>query len=80
MDPKYVAKQVALTKGNYELLDKFRRRVEREVGFKVSLAQAIVYAVTTVDKVLDKQESKSAVVEPELNPLVNTDRPFDRPW
>ena len=57
MDKKYVSKQVALTKGVYETLDKYRRRIQIRVGFKVSLAQAIVHAVTHAEKALDKENS-----------------------
>ena len=61
MEAKYVSKQVALTKGVYEILDAYRDKVAQQVGFKVSLAQAIVHAVTAAER--DSSGESESVVE-----------------
>jgi hypothetical protein len=45
MDKKYIGKTVMLPKEAARLLDEYKKRLEKELGFDVSYSQAIAHAL-----------------------------------
>ena len=56
MDKKYVARNIPFTPEKLALLESYRARLERELGFRVSFSDAVVHAL-----------KKLAETEPEVN-------------
>ena len=54
MDKKYIARNVPFTTEKLEVVEAYRARLEKELGFKVSISEAVVHAM----KRLSDQEQK----------------------
>lgn len=45
MDTKYISRNVPLTRDKLDILEAYRSELEKSLGFKVSLSDAMVHAV-----------------------------------
>jgi fructose/tagatose bisphosphate aldolase len=57
MDKKYIARNVPFTTEKLEIVEAYRAQLEAELGFKVSISEAIVHAM----KRLRDLEQKSSI-------------------
>ena len=58
MDKRYVARNVPLTQDKLDIVDAYRAELERILGFKVSLSDAIVHAVKHAPSLSDEAKSQ----------------------
>lgn len=50
MEKKYIARNVPLSHEKLAIIESYRAELERNLGFKVSLSDAIIHAVKIVHK------------------------------
>lgn len=50
MEKKYIARNVPLSHEKLAVIEAYRAELERDLGFKVSLSDAIIHAIKNVNK------------------------------
>lgn len=58
MDKRYVARNVPLTQEKLDIVEAYRVELERILGFKVSLSDAIAHAIKQAPRLSDEAKSQ----------------------